>query len=78
MQKLASVILVAIALHSGAALADAKRTFTLSSEEVKHLEQLKQIGEKSRAEVQKAWKKQSRALRGKRRPRGKIRGHLHH
>jgi len=75
MKKLSVLLVLAVVLNAGATLADTKASSLLkkhapiTAEEAKHLEELKQAGKKHRADVQKAWKQQSRALRGKRRPR---------
>jgi len=71
MRKLSFLVLVAVALHAGAALADTKRIPGLSADEIKHLTQLKESAEKNRAKAKKLVQQQTRVLRGTRRPRGR-------
>jgi len=88
-RRLSHVIIVAIAMSAGAALADTRddaqpdraKTVSenyivlagLSAEERAHLQQLRQQGQKTTATVRKYWKQQRRALRSKRRPHGRAR-----
>ncbi len=71
MRKLSVLVIFALALHAGTACADTKRAAGLSAGEIKHLTELKETAAKNRAKVKKLVKQQTRALRGKRRPRGK-------